>query len=721
MKNNKFRVLIIVFFLMSLSLSVSSVRAESVLHFSDIISGPKTGLGDGLGEGAIITIWGNNLGSFQGSSKVYFKDSLNHVYESAYVYYWVNADGQSGGGPADLYTFHKMQEIAFSIPSSVTDGLGKMYVEVGGINSNELNFTVREGNIYFVDINSTNDPGIGTYSDSWRSPKTFYNNAQAGDICYFSAGTYNGTYGYSSGGGNFVVNVGSGNGYTSAGTEENPISYISYPGEIITFDALGETAPTSNFRVFSPGGDPEWYVISKLNFKAYNSCIGSASTGWRVVGNDAEGITRTTALWAGIIGTGGGSAKILGNNVHGGRSGSKMDHAIYPGGCPSAGGIEVAWNHIYDNSFARGPLISVNHESNRCEDTEYVDDIYIHDNIIDSTNYPCRGISIFHMSYATGDPVEPTAYIYNNIFINGGITDEYGPQPAIVQQNAHSCIYNNTFYNTRTRAIALYSYVGASSYPLLSTTIKNNIFHIRSDADTYIYVDYNIEDSKVIIDSNCYYGKGSYSGNDSNAINSNPLFINSATNDFRLQSTSQAIDNGTSSVSSVVSTDFDGNSRPMDGDENGTAEYDIGAYEYTGIYIPPVDITPPTCSDPSPAESLSSGTTQIIISLTTDENAVCKYSTTPGTDYSLMQNTFSTTNSTTHSTLITGLEGGNTYTCYIRSKDIAGNTNSDDFLISFEVDNSDDDDANDDNAGNDSGGGNCFIATSATKPRQPSE
>jgi len=173
MKNNKFRVLIIVFFLMSLSLSVSSVRAESVLHFSDIISGPKTGLGDGLGEGAIITIWGNNLGSFQGSSKVYFKDSLNHVYESAYVYYWVNADGQSGGGPADLYTFHKMQEIAFSIPSSVTDGLGKMYVEVGGINSNELNFTVREGNIYFVDINSTNDPGIGTYSDSGGVLKLF--------------------------------------------------------------------------------------------------------------------------------------------------------------------------------------------------------------------------------------------------------------------------------------------------------------------------------------------------------------------------------------------------------------------------------------------------------------------------------------------------------------------------------------------------------------------
>ncbi|VAW87147.1 hypothetical protein MNBD_GAMMA18-296, partial [hydrothermal vent metagenome] len=42
-----------------------------VLHFSDINSGPKTGLNDGLGSGAIVTIWGNNLGDLQGDSKVY--------------------------------------------------------------------------------------------------------------------------------------------------------------------------------------------------------------------------------------------------------------------------------------------------------------------------------------------------------------------------------------------------------------------------------------------------------------------------------------------------------------------------------------------------------------------------------------------------------------------------------------------------------------------------
>ena len=45
--------------------------AEPVLYFSDLTSGPKTGLGDGKGSGAIVTVWGRNLGNSQGTSEVY--------------------------------------------------------------------------------------------------------------------------------------------------------------------------------------------------------------------------------------------------------------------------------------------------------------------------------------------------------------------------------------------------------------------------------------------------------------------------------------------------------------------------------------------------------------------------------------------------------------------------------------------------------------------------
>jgi len=68
------------------------------------------------------------------------------------------------------------------------------------------------------------------------------------------------------------------------------------------------------------------------------------------------------------------------------------------------------------------------------------------------------------------------------------------------------------------------------------------------------------------------------------------MFINSSPqnyNDYRLLSGSPAIDAGNSGVSSTVTKDFSGSPRPMDGSKNGTAEYDIGAYEYDGEYIPP--------------------------------------------------------------------------------------------------------------------------------------
>lgn len=59
--------------------------------------------------------------------------------------------------------------------------------------------------------------------------------------------------------------------------------------------------------------------------------------------------------------------------------------------------------------------------------------------------------------------------------------------------------------------------------------------------------------------------------------------------------------------------------------------------------------------------------------------------TTAGVAYGSMGNTFSTTGGTAHSTLVTGLVNGNSYNYYVRCQDAAGNTNPDDFVISFSV------------------------------------
>ena len=42
--------------------------------FTDLITGPDTGLGDGVGSGAIVTVWGQRLGSVQGTNTIQFCD-----------------------------------------------------------------------------------------------------------------------------------------------------------------------------------------------------------------------------------------------------------------------------------------------------------------------------------------------------------------------------------------------------------------------------------------------------------------------------------------------------------------------------------------------------------------------------------------------------------------------------------------------------------------------
>lgn len=82
-----------------------------------------------------------------------------------------------------------------------------------------------------------------------------------------------------------------------------------------------------------------------------------------------------------------------------------------------------------------------------------------------------------------------------------------------------------------------------------------------------------------------------------------------------------------------------------------------------------VDTEVPTISDLSPNNTtLSVTTTSTNLTLTTSENTTCKYSTTSGTDYASMT-VFDSTNNTTHSTALAGLNSGTTYGYYIKCKD----------------------------------------------------
>jgi len=97
-----------------------------------------------------------------------------------------------------------------------------------------------------------------------------------------------------------------------------------------------------------------------------------------------------------------------------------------------------------------------------------------------------------------------------------------------------------------------------------------------------------------------------------------------------------------------------------------------------------VDNTAPVRSSGSPSGTLSSVTTGATLSVSTDEAATCKYSASSGTAYGSMT-AFGTTGSVSHSSSISGLSHGNSYSYYVKCRDGQGNTNVSDYTISFTI------------------------------------
>lgn len=350
------------------------------LAFCDLKSGPDTGLGDGLGSGALVTCWGHNLGSEQGSGKAYYVDSLSTQRE-AHVYYWKNADGTLPGGPSNLYKSHKMQEIAFSIPDSAL-GTGRIKITVSGVEAvtasgGDMSFTVTDpalSSIYHVAVGGSNSNPCTfaspcAYIDGGLNPTSSLalgnERLSAGDIVYSHGVAETGTRPESCGGGRCVGLFLRG----IVGTQDNPVSLVAYPN------------PTAFSTITSANQGVDPYLSQGINIFKYHIKVGyadpldppnagatfasnwhiSASKYGRSVGNLMTQIDGTCFTgWHGSFTGGGDNHKIYGNHIKelGCDNSSRFSHTLYMGLRNTAANVpqpwEISWNYLESNNVFYG-------------------------------------------------------------------------------------------------------------------------------------------------------------------------------------------------------------------------------------------------------------------------------------------------------------------------------------------------------------------------------
>ena len=520
MRNRVFKWL---FVLVSFGISANLLAVQPKLNFIDIDSGPSVGLGDGLGSGAIVTLWGNNLGHIQNGSKVKFKSVNGDELDVAYIYYWKNADGQLPGGPADLYKSHKMQEIAFSIPPAPL-GIGEIFVEVNGVKSNSLIFRVREGAIKYVapggsnKNNCTFNSPCGWINGDIRGQTDGLANGKlkAGDIVY-SRGVEEPEY--CSGdtcAGMFLRSL--------VGTEDAPISIIAYPG-------LRPKISSKNRGVNA-------YLSSHISISKYFISVGSKdplsspspgssalsdfhiqATKGRYVGNhlrEREGACFNG--WSGSIMAGkdgGNNAKIFGNQFYklGCDNASRFQHTLYMSvrdGGSDVKAWEIAWNHLDNNESFYG--IHNYDETFSGDCGKLTGELKIHNNYV--INQKGAGI---HISTRDSGGVKNICWeadinIFNNVLINVGLgptAEENITNPGAIKISGdlgskNISIVNNTIYGFSDESSRLYDEAKA-------IVVKLNLASPRLElVDNLIYSfgDFTFLDTNLSLDgvvNNVFY------------------------------------------------------------------------------------------------------------------------------------------------------------------------------------------------------------------------
>lgn len=446
-----------------LILSSSVVAASPRLAFSDLISGPDKGLGDGQGSGVVVTVWGQNLGTETGSELI-FRDSSGTEH-APHIYYWKNADGKLPSGPANLFESHKMQEIAFSIPQS-RSGPAEIFVRAGGQISNSLDFTVRDGRIFHVMSRGASSGGDGSWNAPFGSVSQALARAPAGSAIYIhdvDTGSMTSPQARAI----YWNNAGAS---SSLGAQMSISAYPGFQPKVIAQKAIENyrvealvvskmDVYASNYLKVDKNGQPVGPVIQSSPGDTYG--IQTTKDGRVIANRIGDIIGGCASKWNGAINgnrTRVSNAKIYGNEIYdyGCNGTSKLHHTTYlsirGSDNPVVEPWEWAFNYLHGNKAKFG--IHNYDEGAGCGDMS--GPLIIRDNVI--IDQGGAGISVGSSCGWSMD-----GEIFNNVLKNVGLAaawDGVNPSSSDGAENGgialrdqrtggltgHYRVYNNTIY-----------------------------------------------------------------------------------------------------------------------------------------------------------------------------------------------------------------------------------------------------------------------------------
>ena len=207
--------------------------------------------------------------------------------------------------------------------------------------------------------------------------------------------------------------------------------------------------------------------------------------------------------------------------------------------------------------------------------------------------YYCNGLIQNNLVSENSDYSGGGLYYCNGFIQNNLITNNV----AVMGAGLYLCngiIQNNTFHGNRATG---------RSYSAIAPGIGSSILECTGTIRNCILWGEEGDTQTQVVDSATpqYCCIQNWEGGGEGNLFCDPLFVNSASGDFRLQAGSYCIDSG--SLAASLTVDREGASRGVDGatDPRGDgSNYDIGAYEFSGTAPP--NHTPLTPSNLSPGD-----------------------------------------------------------------------------------------------------------------------